>query len=116
MMQYLIKTTLSALIIVVVSETSKRNSLLGGFLTSLPLVSVLALVWLYNDTKSVEKVATLSVSIFWMVIPSLTLFLILPILLKKHVPFYWALALSSLITSLVYYLATLAYEKLGIKF
>ncbi|WP_373533451.1 DUF3147 family protein [Vampirovibrio sp.] len=114
-MQYLIKTSLSALIIVAVSEVSKRNSWLGALLASLPLVSVLALIWLYSDTKSIEKVASLSTSIFWMVIPSLSLFLLLPILLKKHIPFYLALTVSCLITSLIYYLASLIYGKLGIK-
>lgn len=114
-MPYLIKTALSALIIVAVSEISKRNSLLGGLLASLPLVSVLAMIWLYQDTKCVEKVATLSMSIFWMVIPSLTLFLILPVLLKRHLPFYGALGLSCLATSLVYYLASIAYSKIGIR-
>lgn len=114
-MQYIIKTALSALIIVAVSEISKRNSLLGGLFASLPLVSVLALIWLYIDTKSVDKVAALSMSIFWMVLPSLTLFLLLPVLLKKQMPFYGALFLACLITSLMYFLATLAYGKLGIK-
>lgn len=114
-MQYLIKTAISALIIVAVSEFSKRNTLLGGLIASLPIVSILAMIWLYLDTKSPEKVAALSMSIFWMVIPSLSLFLILPLLLKKQIPFHWALILSCLTTSLIYYLATLAYGKLGIK-
>lgn len=114
-MQYFIKTGLSAMIIVAISEVSKRNTLLGGILASLPLVSILALCWLYLDTKNPAKVADLSISIFWMVLPSLSLFLLLPVLLKKQIPFYGALILSCFVTSLVYYGAFLIYSKLGIK-
>lgn len=114
-MQYLIKTVLSALIIVAVSEFSKRNTAIGSLIASLPIVSILAMTWLYVDTKSVEKVASLSMGIFWMVLPSLTLFLTFPVLLKKQMPFYGAMGLSCIITSLVYYLAFVVYAKLGIK-
>lgn len=113
-MQYLVKTVISAVIIVTVSELSKRNQLLGGLIASLPVVSILAMIWLYLDTKSPEKVAALSMSIFWMVLPSLCLFLVLPLLLKKQIPFYWALTFSCLLTSSAYYLAMVIYGKLGI--
>jgi uncharacterized membrane protein (GlpM family) len=113
--QYLIKTVLSAIIIVLVSEFSKRSGFLGGLIASLPTVSLLAIIWLYIETRNVEKVISLSMGIFWMVIPSLSLFLVLPYLLKKQVPFYGALTLSCVLTGMVYYGATFVYEKLGIK-
>ncbi len=83
MLYYILKFTISALLIVAVSEVSKRFSLVAGILASLPIVSVLAMIWLYIDTSSVEKVTKLSTSIFWMVLPSLSLFIMLPVLLKK---------------------------------
>jgi len=113
-MQYLIKTILSAIIIVVVSELSKRNSFWGGLLASLPMVSVLAMIWLYHDTKSNEKIVALSHGIFWMVIPSLSLFVILPALLKKNLPFYPAMIVACVLTAFVYYGATLLYKRFGI--
>lgn len=82
MIYYIIKVALSAILIVLVSEVSKKSSLIGGIVASVPLLSVFAMIWLYIDTKSVEKVSQLSTSIFWLVIPSLSLFIILPILLK----------------------------------
>ena len=51
----------------------------------MPLVSVLAMIWLYMDIRDVQKVAALSTSIFWLVIPSLALFLVLPVMLKKGI-------------------------------
>src|SRR5690349_12496787 len=71
MTQYIIKLLISAAIIVAVSEVSKRSSLIGGLLASLPLTSFLAMLWLYKDTKDTAKVAALSMSIFWLVLPSL---------------------------------------------
>lgn len=115
MLFYALKTLVSALMIVTIAEIAKRSSFVGGWLASLPLVSVLALIWLYLDTKDTEKISSLAISIFWMVLPSLSLFLILPVLLKKQVPFYGALTLSCVATGLVYYGATVLYGKLGIK-
>jgi len=101
--QYIIKTLLSLVVIVSVSEIAKRSSLIGGILVSLPLVSLLAIVWLWIDTKSKIKVAELSHSIFWLVIPSLVLFISLPMLLKK-LDFGWAMLISCLLTVIAYYL------------
>lgn len=101
--QYIIKTLLSLVVIVSVSEIAKRSSLIGGILVSLPLVSLLAIVWLWIDTKSKIKVAELSHSIFWLVIPSLVLFISLPMLLKK-LDFGWAMLISCSLTVIAYYL------------
>ena len=103
MIQYIIKTLLSLVVIVSVSEIAKRSSLIGGILVSLPLVSLLAIVWLWIDTKSKIKVAELSHSIFWLVIPSLVLFISLPMLLKK-LDFGWAMLISCSLTVIAYYL------------
>ena len=89
----ILKFGLSAAVIVAVSEIAKRSSLLGGLLASLPLTSLLAFVWLWQDTRDAQKVAALSSSILWLVLPSLVLFLVLPALLKRGVHFYRHLGL-----------------------
>ena len=114
-MPFIFKTIVSAILIALIAELSRRNTLLGSLTASLPLVSVLSMVWLYNDTHNIDTVAQLSVSIFWMVLPSLALFLMLPFLLKKGFPFYPALGLACLGTSVIYSLAFLLYTKIGIK-
>ncbi|MFZ1288539.1 MAG: DUF3147 family protein [Melioribacteraceae bacterium] len=114
MWQYIIKILVSAFIIVAVSEVSKRNSLIGGILASLPLVSVLAIVWLYIETKDIQKISNLSTSIFWLVIPSLSLFIILPILLKTKLDFYLALVISIAIMIVLYYLMIFILSKFNI--
>jgi uncharacterized membrane protein (GlpM family) len=67
----LIKVIITSLLIVAISALSKRSSLLGALLASLPLMSVLAMLWLYSDTKDTGKVADLAAGNFWLVIPSL---------------------------------------------
>ncbi len=94
MLRIVIKFLLSAAIVVSVSEIAKRSSTAGSLLASLPLVSVLSLIWLYQDTGDIEKVATLSTDIFWLVIPSLVMFVVLPVLLRRGVGFYPALGAS----------------------
>lgn len=111
MLYYTIKILLSAFIIVAVSEIAKRSSTLGALLASLPLTSLLAFVWLYLDTGEVEKVASLSADIFWLVLPSLALFLVLPLLLKMGWGFWLSLAASACVTAVCYALMLLLFKQ-----
>ena len=115
MIYTIIKVTLSAALIVGISEISKRSSFLGGLLASLPLTSLLAFVWLYRDTRDTAKIAALSTSIFWLVLPSLILFIALPLLLKKGLTFYPALGASVVVMLACYGGMVLVLAKLGIK-
>ena len=99
----------------VISEIAKRSSFVGAILASIPLVSVLALTWLYIDTKDVTKVSALSTSVFWLVIPSLALFIALPILLKQGVNFYLSISISIAIIITCYWLMVYVLDIFGIK-
>lgn len=101
-MQYALKIGLSALILVAIAEIAKRSSFWAAALASLPLTSLLALIWLYVDTGDTQKIAALSSGIFWLVLPSLLLFVLLPILLRNGVGFWTSLAMSSAATALAY--------------
>jgi hypothetical protein len=114
MLQYIIKVVLSATLIVIVSEASKKSSLVGGIFASVPLISVLALIWLYIETRDTERISQLSTSVFWLVIPSLSLFIILPVLLKMKINFYLALSTSIIMMILFYYLIIYLLDKFGI--
>lgn len=115
MVYYVLKTLISSLLIVAISEISKRFSFIGALLASVPLTSVLAMIWLYNDTKDVEQISKLSTDIFWLVIPSLSFFIILPILLKNRLSFHISLFLSLVIMILFYFLMVMFLRKIGIK-
>jgi thiol:disulfide interchange protein len=116
MLYYGIKLALSALIIVLVSELAKRQPTWGGLLASLPLVSLLAMVWLYVDTRDVGKVSELSLSIFWLVLPSLAFFLVLPLLLRQGLGFAVSLAHAALVTIAAYALMLMGLKRFGISF
>jgi hypothetical protein len=91
---YLVKTLVSAIIIVLVSELAKRNGVVGGLVKSLPLISLLSFMWVYLETKDSAKIADLSTSTLWFVIPTLPLFVVLPYLLHRGWGFWPALGLS----------------------
>jgi hypothetical protein len=95
MTYYIFKTALTTGLVVAVSEISKRSSLFGGLLASLPLVSFLGVIWLYAETGDTEKVAGLATSVFWLVLPSLPFFLLLPFLLKRNVNFCVSLGVAT---------------------
>ncbi|MGD9970006.1 MAG: DUF3147 family protein [Sulfuricurvum sp.] len=115
MLYYLLKIAITALLIVLISEISKRSTLAGGILASIPLMSVLAMTWLYIDTGDTHKVMELSTSVFWLVIPSLALFVSLPVLLKKGLGFYPAMGISLLLTVLAYSAMLFMLAKLEVK-
>ncbi|PQO47220.1 DUF3147 family protein [Blastopirellula marina] len=114
-MYYLVKILISAGLIVLVSEASKRSALMAGLLASLPLVSFLGMIWLFVDTGDTQKVADLSRSIFWLVLPSLPFFLLLPYLLGRNWGFYPSLAVSTVVMIALYYAMTLLLKRYGVE-
>lgn len=115
MAYYLFKIALSAVLIVAIAEIAKRSSLFGALLASVPLVSVMAMIWLYLDTRDATKVASLASGIFWLVLPSLVLFIALPLLLKQGFNFYLSLALSISITIACYWVMINLLRQFGIE-
>ncbi|MCB1603355.1 MAG: DUF3147 family protein [Gammaproteobacteria bacterium] len=115
MSYYAIKIITTTLLIVAISEVAKLSSLIGAILASIPLISVLAMIWLYIDTKDVSKISSLSTSIFWLVIPSLVLFISLPILLKQGINFYLSISIAIVITIFSYWLMIYVLNYFGIK-
>lgn len=100
---FIFKFLISGLIVAAVSEISKRNSGFAAIIASLPLTSILALTWLYNDTKDVKKVIDLSNGIALIVLPSLVFFIALSLLLRYRMSFWPSLSLSSVSMVIVYF-------------
>jgi len=107
MIYYVLKIAVSALLILIISEVSKRSTLLGAIFASIPLVSLLAILWLYRETKDAKQIAALSTDIFWLVLPSLLFFILFPILLKREVNFYLSFTISLAVMLAGYFLTTL---------
>ncbi len=91
------KYLITAAVVVAVSEVAKRSDRLGALLASLPLVTLLALTWLYIEKQPTEKIANHAWYTFWYVVPTLPMFLAFPALLTRF-GFWPALGLSAVIT------------------
>ena len=115
MLYLVIKAALSGVIVAAVSEIARRYPGWGGLVASLPLTSLLAMVWLWRDSGDVGRVADLSVSIIWFIVPSVPLFIVLPLLLRSGVGFWASMALCVVGTLALYAVMFWAAPKLGLK-
>jgi len=110
-MLYLItKALLSGVIIMAASEAAKRSPAYGALVVSLPLISILAMIWLWRDTGDNERIAALWEGTFWLVLPT-PMFLVLPAMLRKGFAFWTALAISCALTVALYLGSCLALAK-----
>ena len=115
MLYLAIKAVVSAIIIVIVSETARRNPGTGALIASLPLISVLGMIWLWRDTQDVARMAEHSAATFWYVLPSLPMFLVIPMLLKRGIGFWPALAAGCVLTMALYAAMVWSAARIGAK-
>ncbi|MBU1212178.1 MAG: DUF3147 family protein [Alphaproteobacteria bacterium] len=108
------KAILSGIIIAIVSEVAKRSPGLGALIASLPLVSILAMIWLWRDTSDTTRIANHAEATFWLVLPTMPMFLVLPWLLRQGTGFWLALGVSCLMTVALYLLTLWLLPRLGI--
>ena len=101
--------------IVLISEISKRSSLAGAILAAIPLVSILAMTWMYIDTSDSTKAVEFSQNIVWLIAPSMTLFIAFPLLIKKGLGFYPSMLISIVLTVFAYYSVIYLLEKFNIR-
>jgi hypothetical protein len=115
MLYLFIKAAISGAIVAAVSEIARRYPGWGGLVASLPLTSLLAMLWLWRDSGDAERVAELSVSTIWFFIPSVPLFIALPLLIRSGVGFWAAIAVVVAGTLALYALMFWAAPRLGLK-
>lgn len=115
MVYLIIKALLSGIIVAAVSEIAKRWPGLGGLVASLPLVSVLGMMWLWRDTHDPDRMAAHATGTFWFVLPSLPMFLLIPALLKRGVGFWPALAAGCVLTMALYALMVWIGPRFGLR-
>ncbi|MBS0491905.1 DUF3147 family protein [Phenylobacterium sp. NIBR 498073] len=111
----IIKALLSGAIIAAVSEIAKRSPGFGALVASLPLVSILGMMWLWRDTHDVQRMAAHAEGTFWFVLPSLPMFLLIPALLRRGVTFWPALAIGCILTIGLYFAMTWLGPRFGLK-
>jgi hypothetical protein len=115
MLYLLIKAALSGIIIAIVSEVAKRFPGFGALIASLPLVSVLGMIWLWRDKPDIPNMAAHIQATFWFVLPSLPMFLVMPALLRAGWSFWPTLALGCALTILLYLGMTAIGPRFGLR-
>lgn len=115
MLYLAIKALLSGLIIAAVSEIARRQPGVGALVASLPLISILGMIWLWRDTHDAVRMATHAEATFWYVLPSLPMFLVVPGLLRREVGFWPALTAGCLLTIALYLTLAWAAPRLGVE-
>ena len=115
MLYLLLKAGISAIIIVAVSEIAKRSPGVGALFASLPLVSVLGMIWLWQETKDTNRLADHAEATFWFVLPSLPMFLLIPALLRRGVCFWPSLMLGCVVTVGLYLAMTWLGPRVGLR-
>jgi hypothetical protein len=102
MVYWVIKALVSGAPVAAASENAKRYPGFGGLIASLPLVSVLGIIWLWRDKPDVANLAAHAKGTFWFVLPSLPMFLLIPALLRRGASFWGALAAACALTVVLY--------------
>ncbi len=110
----LIKAALSGVIVMIVSEVARRSPGLGGLIASLPLVSILAIIWLWRDTGDAIRIAAHAEATFWFVLPSLPMFLAVPAMLRAGIGFWPALGSGCVLTIALYLVTIWLLPRIGI--
>lgn len=115
MLYLAIKAAISGVLIAIVSLVAKRYPGIGALIASLPLVSVLGMIWLWNDRPDAENMAVHAGATFWYVLPSLPMFLLIPALLRHGTPFWASLLAGCLLTVVLYALMTWIGPRFGLQ-
>jgi len=115
MLWFLIKAALSGLIVAAVSTIAKRYPGFGALVASLPLVSVLGMIWLWHDKPDAQNMAAHASATFWFVLPSLPMFLVIPALLRAGVPFWLTLVAGCALTMILYLAMTWIGPRFGLR-
>jgi hypothetical protein len=110
-----IKALVSGLIVAAVSEIARRYPTTGALVASLPLVSVLGMLWLWHERPDRANMAVHSAATFWYVLPSLPMFLMLPALLRAGLNFHLSLLLGCLLTIALYLTMIALAPRFGLK-
>lgn len=112
---FITRALLSGFIVAAIALIAKRNPAAGALVASLPLVSILGMLWLWRDTGDAALMANHVEATFWYVLPSLPMFLVMPAMLRNGVSFWVALMASCVLTFLLYLATINIAAKFGVR-
>lgn len=108
-----IKYLLTSVVVVGVSEFAKRSDRIGALIAALPMVTVLALIWLHVENQPQARIANHAWYTFWYVVPTLPMFLVFPALLPR-LGFWPTLAACIVLTIVCFAAFALLMKRFGV--
>jgi hypothetical protein len=114
MLFILTKYAVTAAMIVIVSEIAKRSDKMGALIASLPLMTIMVMMWLYVENQPMEKIANHAHYTFWYTMPTLPMFLAVPFMLYRGINFWIAMAVGVLVTLILFAMTAVIVKHLGI--
>jgi hypothetical protein len=115
MTYFVIKSLLSGLLIAAISEIARRSPGVGALVASLPLISILGVIWLWRDTGDTTRIADHLLATFWYVLPSLPMFVLVPVLLRSGTGFWASLGVGCVVTVVLYLCLIAVGPRFGIR-
>jgi hypothetical protein len=112
--QLAIKALISGVLIAAASELARRNPGWGGLVASLPLTTLLAVMWLWRDTHDPMRAADFMAGTALYVIAALPAFAIIALLLRKGAGFAPAMLAGALVAIVGYLLLMWAGKRWGL--
>lgn len=115
MTAFVVRAALSGIIVALVAMVARRNPAAGALIASLPLISLLGMIWLWRDTQDAVRLADHAEATFWYVIPSLPMFLLIPAMLRQGHGFWVAIGAGCMLTILLYLLTVIVAARFGVR-
>ena len=113
--EFFIRALLSGLIIAVIAAIGRKAPALAALVASLPLISILGMIWLWRDTSDTKLLADHAEATFWYVLPSLPMFLLIPVMLRGGAHFWLALTAGIALTIILYLLTIGIAARFGVR-
>ena len=114
-MDFAIRAILSGVIIALIAYVGRKAPAAGALIASLPLISILGMIWLWRDTGDTKLLADHAEATFYFVIPSLPMFLLIPWMLRGGSGFWTSLGGGIALTVILYFITAMLAARIGVR-
>jgi hypothetical protein len=112
---FVTRALLSGIIIAAIAVIGRKAPTAAALVASLPLISILGMIWLWRDTSDAKLLADHAEATFWYVLPSLPMFLLIPWLLRAGHGFWLTLGAGVVLTILLYLMTIGIAARFGVR-
>lgn len=114
-MEFAVRAIVSGIIIALIALVGKKAPAAGALIASLPLISILGMIWLWRDTTDTALLADHAEATFYFVLPSLPMFLLIPWMLRGGHGFWLSLSAGATLTIILYFITAMLAARIGVR-